>query len=570
MQHALLWFIGGVYAVNSHFRNEEAMKERAMCKVLTFGLLLALTIRAARAMNPVNPPDFAIFPDVGFYGSWIWPNAGWNLIVGGLGDINSNPAASASGAIVKRTGMYSVTGSNIVEAWCAPNYYWIYQGYGVQPFNWIYQDVSTTPTNGNCYFNVTIGNQLRQPIVGAPKPPSPRPANSYPRPAPTNKYAFDVMTFANNVKSALNGGTPTPVGFQLAVRDPQGKLVYSTASGSVTGGWPLLPATPMTTNRRFDTASMSKTITATAVMAAMEDLASHKPALGITLDSSILPFLPSNWQPNPSVANVTFRSLLRHTAGFCYGGTPEDPYDAVRTMVENGPESSWVGHWHYCNTGYALLRILLPYLVDGPAAFQPYEWNSALNAEITALSYRNYVRGKIFDPIGLSGVDEFYTGPLPETIYFDKYKLPIPDDINIPGSGYHQLANDMVLTAGSGNWTLSAEEYSLFISSLWLGKIISQSSVNAMLGLNDPNAPGVGIGMYASQLTQGGNTFWDYNEAGGGHLGGPAGIWMTFFNGYTAVLLSNTESGGTAGCQLMESSFAPSLTPPQIEHNCTP
>src|ERR1700674_1050309 len=107
----------------------------------------------------------------------------------------------------------------------------------------------------------------------------------------------------------------------------------------------------------------------------------------------------------------------------------------------------------------------------------------------------------------------------------------------------------LVLTAGSGNWTMSAEEYSLFISSLWLGKIISPASVNAMLGLDDPNSDHVGIGMYASPLMHAKNTFWDYNEAGGGHLGGPQGIWMTFFNGYTAVLLSNTEWGlpGTMG-----------------------
>ncbi len=40
-------------------------------------------------------------------------------------------------------------------------------------------------------------------------------------------------------------------------------------------------------------------------------------------------------------------------------------------------------------------------------------------------------------------------------------------------------------------------------------------------------------------------------------------IWMTFFNGYTAVLLSNTAwgLGATAGYQLMESSFLPALTP---------
>jgi CubicO group peptidase (beta-lactamase class C family) len=538
------------------------MKKLAIWRVLNFAFLLAVAIPETRAMNTIPPPNFFI-PDVGFYGSWVWPNAGWNLNVGGPGDGNSNPASTSSGAVVKRTGMYSVNGSNIVEAWCAPNYYWIYQGYGLQPFNWIFDAVSTTQTNGNCFFNVTIGNALRQPIQGAPKPVLPPPANSYPRPGSTNQYTFDVAKFADNVKNALNAGTPAPVGFQLAVRDPQGKLVYSSASGSVTGWWPLLSPTPMDTSRRFDTASMSKTITATAIMAAMEDLAGHKPALGITLDSSILPFLPSNWHPKPSVANVTFRSLLRHTAGFCYPDAPGDSYDAVRTMVENGPESTWVGSWHYCNSGYALLRVLLAYLVDGPAAYQPFEWFPAMNAQITALSYRNYVRGKIFDPIGLSGVDEFYTGPLPETIYFDKFKMPIPDDINIPGIGYDQTANNMVLTAGSGNWTLSAEEYSLFISKLWLGKIVSAASVNAMLALDDPSSRKVGIGMYASPLVLGQNTFWDYNHDGGGGLGGPQGIWMTFFNGYTAVLLSNTAWGlpGTMGYQLMENSFVPALAP---------
>ncbi len=121
----------------------------------------------------------------------------------------------------------------------------------------------------------------------------------------------------------------------------------------------------------------------------------------------------------------------------------------------------------------------------------------------------------------------------------------------------------MVVTAGSGNWTLSAEEYSLFISSLWLGKIVSQASVTEMLAQNDPNAPAVGIGMYGSQIAHGGSTWWDYNENGGGKFGGPQGIWMTFFNGYTAVLLSNTAWGldSTSGYELMESSFFPALVP---------
>jgi len=319
----------------------------------------------------------------------------------------------------------------------------------------------------------------------------------------------------------------------------------------------------MTRERRIDTASMSKTIMATAVMAALEDLADHKPALGVTLDSSIAPFVPSNWDRS-KIANVTLRSLLRHTSGFVTNGG--DWYDQVKTMVEIGPDSSQVGKHHYYIANYALLRIVLAYLVDGPAAYKPFESNPTLNAQITALSFRNYVRNKIFDPIGLSGVDEFYTGPLPETIYFDATKTAIPNNINIPGSGYDHTANTMVLTAGSGNWTLSAEEYSLFISKLWLGKIVSPASVIAMLAQNDPNWQpweAVGMGMYGSELVYDGKTWWDYNHGGGGWAGGPQTIWMTFFNGYTAVLLSNTAwgVGGTNPDKLTENSFAAALTP---------
>jgi hypothetical protein len=175
------------------------------------------------------------------------------------------------------------------------------------------------------------------------------------------------------------------------------------------------------------------------------------------------------------------------------------------------------------------------------------------------------VRNRIFNPIGLSGVDDFYTGPLPETIYFDKGKKAVPDNINIPGViCYDQTSDNMVLTAGSGTWTLSAEEYSLFISKLWLGKIISPASVTEMLPQNDqkalalpyPLSTAVGIGMYGSLLEHGGKAWWNYTENGAGCDG--AGDWMTFLNGYTAVLLWNTDWDPG---NLLQDSFAAALTP---------
>ncbi len=404
------------------------MSQTRLYKSPYLALLFALAgdQAQAQALNPVPPPDFFL-PSVGYYSSYIWPTAGWDLVWSNPGHVNVNQGAAASGAVMKRTGMYSVIYTNIVEAWCDPNYYWIEQGQGVQPLGWIFHDASTTKTDGNCFFNVTIGSALRQP---APIPPLPPQTTGYPPPSSNTPYSFHVGAFANNVTSALNNGHPAPVGFELAVRDPDGKLVYSSAPGwSATGPSPL-PLAGMTTGRRFDTASMSKTITVTAVMAALEDLAGHKPPLGVTLDSSIVPYVPSNWDKS-KITNVTFRSLLRHTSGF--PDNAGNAYADVQTMVGAGPDSSKVGKFNYSNSGYALLRIVLPYLVDGPAAYEPFEWTPSVNAELTAISYRSYVRNRIFDPIGLSEVDDFYTGPLPETIYFDAGKKAVPDNINIPG-----------------------------------------------------------------------------------------------------------------------------------------
>src|SRR6185369_6109087 len=97
-----------------------------------------------------------------------------------------------------------------------------------------------------------------------------------------------------------------------------------------------------------------------------------------------------------------------------------------------------------------------------------------------ATAYRNYIKGRVLSRAGVVGPDDFYAGPAPATIYFDKYLNAIPDKVNIPGNEYDERANTLVLEAGSGAWTLSAEEYSAFVSSLWNGKIVSAASVADM------------------------------------------------------------------------------------------
>src|SRR5262249_47620896 len=98
-----------------------------------------------------------------------------------------------------------------------------------------------------------------------------------------------------------------PIGSEIAIYDPSGNQVYNQAGGMIPGNL------PMTADRRIDTASMAKTITAAATIAALEDAQAR--GEGYTVDSSIAHFLPSSWALGADVAKVTIRDLLQHTSG---------------------------------------------------------------------------------------------------------------------------------------------------------------------------------------------------------------------------------------------------------------
>lgn len=568
---------------------------------------------AAEALISVGQPDFSV-SQIGYWCSAVYPTAGWTFGYGSPGNENANPCAGNTGATTIRTGMYSATNWNIAEVWCAPNYYWVYEEVGTDALAAAYNAAANTQTEGNCIFRVTPAAAFRQPLTG-PTPyllPAPTP---FPIPAATPSYSFNVGQFVSNLETALGAGTPAPVGYQIAVRDPLGNLVESVASGyAVSSNTQSVPETAMTTSQTLDMASVSKTITATAMMAALQDLATQEPgetSLGITLDSSIQPYLPSNWTVPASVSNVTFRMVLEHKAGLCWvpsticaqgciptsgsscicPSNPGDSYADVQALILQGAQSSEQGVWNYCDGNFALLRVLLPYVVDGPQAYQPFETlgtpAGTLNAEITAMSYRNYVRGRLFAPLGLSALDDFYTGPAPETVYYNGLQQYIPDGINVTGAtnpacdtsnpltrncgAYNMMADNWSLNAGSGNWTMSAADVSLFVSSLWQGNILSAASLSELIAetaANDPHQSSnvnVGMGNYSTQLTIFDTTaHTDLNHNGGGANGGPSAQWVTFFNGYTAALLSNTAWGfpSEEGYQVFETAAEPSFGPP--------
>jgi CubicO group peptidase (beta-lactamase class C family) len=546
--------------------------------------------RAVEAMVTVSPPAYS-FPETAFYCSVVWPNAGGSLWVGGFGDLNINPCSPFPGSKVKRTGMFTNNNWNIAEARCDPNYYWIYETWdGSGAMNLANNDAINTPTNGNCFLKMTIGPSLR-PVEDTIGPidyfsntnnsyPIPVPA-AYPHPGKT----FNAQYFQSQITSLLSASPPTgyagPVGYQLSVRAPltvaspaplNAGVVIDLAAGNVVGYKPLPSGSAqdmgnpaMDVARRFDLASVAKTITAVAVLAAFDELAEYNNPQQVTLESSINPYLQMIWPGgvHTSVQSITFRDLLRHTTPLCSNGrTGGDSYASLKALMAQapsppdgawkpGPNSGQNGIYTYCNHNYALMRILLPLLVEGRAAFRNPDDSLKTDAEIdklTAVSYRNYVRSKVFDPIGLSGVDDLYTGAAPETIYFGSDGLAVPDKVNVgvgANWGYDQRADTTVRTAGSGAWFLSAKEYSLFIANLWAGNIIPTSTV---LKLLTPYSLGMDLGSLP-----GGQTTWGKN--GGGGWGGPWAQWVTFADGYTAVLLSNSPAGAISFRAMLEQSY---------------
>ncbi|MFT3766021.1 MAG: serine hydrolase domain-containing protein [Minicystis sp.] len=368
---------------------------------------------------------------------------------------------------------------------------------------------------GGCVGNSTAGALCEQPTPGKGGPPS----------AAKPYKSFDVDKFAAGVTTAVDAAAP--VGYQLAIYDDKGVLVKSIAKGEA-----IHDHTLMSASRRLDVVSMSKTITAVAVMAALEDL--QKRGVNIGLDSSIAPYLPSSWYKPASVQSVTFRKLLLHTSGLSQAGigpnAEQNRFDNLRIDIASGPVGANVGMSLYSNAGYALFRVILPYLVDGAAVYAPYEGTTMME-DLTAESYRTYVRSRIFDPIGLTEVDEFFTGSGAETEYFkrapnsDQYTLDLPPDTN-------------VRVAGPGTWTLSAAEYGHFLASLRSGKIVSSATFALMQAGQGVPGTDVYIGMWGSNGKLG--KYFNHNGAAGSDYG-PVADWMMFPNGFTAVLVSNTK-----------------------------
>jgi CubicO group peptidase (beta-lactamase class C family) len=299
-------------------------------------------------------------------------------------------------------------------------------------------------------------------------------------------YALDYDKFAQKIQDALDDSGTNVNGFAYAIAR-NGAVLRSGAWGNRINkpdGGPK----PFTTSTMGQAGSTSKTLTAVALIKALYQR-------GISLDTPIGKYLPSCWKKGPNVTGYTFRGLLNHTTALpkappCKTDSTgrSDPYDCLLRAVEIGTDGivlPTTPYWlRYNNYGYALMRILVPAVLDlknTQAEFEKWKCKNTsgiLNGNLSERFVR-YLFGEVLGPAGAQA--SFY--PSKRVVAYDYDK----NDKSKKGS---QPDKSFSTRAGAGYLAISALDMVRFLGALDRGELVPASLVAEMkrdnLGFDTP------------------------------------------------------------------------------------
>ncbi|MBS1828431.1 MAG: serine hydrolase [Acidobacteria bacterium] len=302
--------------------------------------------------------------------------------------------------------------------------------------------------------------------------------------------------------------------------------------------------TPVQPDSLFRVASLSKAITAVAVMHLVEEGRLH-------LDQPAFSLLP-DLQPSPGIgedprlAGITIRHLLEHSAGwdrntsidpmFEPSLTSERPASAesiIRAMRARALQLDPGTRYAYSNFGYSVLGRIIE--------------------RVTGASYEQYVRAHVLAPMGISDVKtgntleqgrlpgevKYYTGDTSPSVFADT-----PRTLPTAYGGFALETLD-----AHGGWVASVIDYAKFLNAIdgRRGKrFLSPASVAAMTarpGLPEYRDAQTWYGFGLSVRPIGAEATWWHS----GSLPGTITYMARTANGFTWVLFLNyrpTRSGG--------------------------
>jgi len=279
----------------------------------------------------------------------------------------------------------------------------------------------------------------------------------------------------------------------------QGKEVYAHTIGYAN----LDQGTLVSAHTQYRIGSISKTLTATLVLKAVEE---GRLELSHSLDT----FFPSI----PHADQITLAQLLDHHSGI-HNFTGDPGFAQWRTERKTEGE-------------------MVDIIAEGGSDFKPGTQGAYSNSNYVLLSY---ILQKVYSKPYAQILEEQIIAPLQlkETRFGDEH---IPSGKKIRSYTYevqwNLVANtDLSIPMGAGAILMSAHDLARFVEALFGGKLLSQPSLETMLTTTD----GYGMGVFKTELL--GRTAYTHD----GKIDGFNAIYYYFpREQLTYVMLSNAEN----------------------------
>jgi len=245
---------------------------------------------------------------------------------------------------------------------------------------------------------------------------------------------------------------------------------------------------PVTTVTSFAIASVSKTFTAALVLALAQDGT-------IVLDTPVRTYLPE-LKVN---ARITVRQLLDHTSGlrdyFFHPAIDRKLLSAPSRVWDSADALKHVGKayfkpgtgWHYSNTNYLVLGMLAERVGGAPLADQ--------------------VRARFLEPLGLRHTwyqpTEEASSDGAHGYRFASGAKDAPAIDLSDGSRFMPFTSVVTAAAGAGGFASNSTDLARWARALYAGAVLSEDSVDAMLGditRTEPYKPRVPYGLGVQRL----------------------------------------------------------------------
>jgi D-alanyl-D-alanine carboxypeptidase len=289
------------------------------------------------------------------------------------------------------------------------------------------------------------------------------------RAAAQTALSADLRTRIDSIARAALKASGAPSISVAVVKD--GQVAYANAFGQAR----LSPALAAAPTMRYSIGSVSKQITATAMLLLVEQ---HK----LSLDDKV-----ARWFPNLTRANeVSIRQLLSMTSGY-QDYWPQDyvmppmlqPVTAAAIVNDWGKKPLDFdpgAKWQYSNTNYVIAGMIIEKVAGMPLV--------------------DFLRQHVFTPLHMSSVfisDEGALGPTDPERY-ERYGLGPPRVAPKEGRGWMFAAGELAMTASDlARWDISVIKQSIL-------QPASYHEQQTSLLLKDGRATGYGLGVYVGQL----------------------------------------------------------------------